>query len=341
MQKPKFAVVGAGIFGQLHARVFSEHPAIELALVCDVREERAQAVAEANAAGGWCRDYREVMAREEIAAVSVATPDFAHTEIALAAARAGKHVLIEKPMATKVEECQQMMEAAKAAGVKLMVDFHNRWNPPFYKARETIESGEIGEPRFIYCRLSDTIYVPTRMLSWAGRTSVLWFLGSHVVDAVCWLLGERPGRVFGLSRSGVLEGMGITTPDVFVYTLEFPSGALVAIENCWILPETTPNIVDFKCEIIGSRGALYIDFSHARLLERYTETTATYPDLLVAPMFYGQQAGFAAESLRHFVECVLEDKPPLVRGEDGLEVTRVLCGVEESIKTGQAVEIKQ
>ena len=115
--------------------------------------------------------------------------------------------------------------------------------------------------------------------------------------------------------------------------------AIAVVENSWILPKTTPNIIDLKCEVIGSKGALYLDTSHNRTLEKYTETEATYPDFLVMPTIYGQQAGFAAESIRHFIDCVLHDRQPRVTGLDGLEVTRVIQAIEESVRSGNPVEV--
>ena len=340
MQRLKFAVIGAGLWGSTHARIFAEHPAVELAAVCDMDGERARKVAQEAGAKRWCTDFADIAADKSIAAVGIATPDFAHVAPALAVLRGGKHLLVEKPLAFTVEECEEIIAAAKQARVKLMVDFHNRWSPPFYKAKVAIDAGEIGAPMYLYYRLSDTIWVPTKMLSWAAKSTVAWFLASHCLDTVHWLLGERPNRVYSVRRSRTLAARGIATPDHYQTTLEFPSGATAVIENSWILPETTPNIIDLKCEIVGDKGALYVDGSHHRMLERYTLTEASYPDTFVAPTVHGKPLGFAVESIRYFVDCVLNDCEPLVTGEDGLAATRVIQAMERSADTGQPVEIK-
>jgi len=334
-----FGIIGAGGWGELHARVYSTMPGADLIGVCDVCADRAAEIASRYGAPLACTDVRELLSEPRISAVSIVTPDFAHTEPALAAASAGKHMLVEKPLATTEEDCQRIIDAAGSAGVILMVDFHNRFSPPFYKARCAVEKGEIGEPQLIYYRLSDTIFVPTKMLSWAADSTVMWFIGSHSIDTVCWMLGEYPTRVYALSRRRVLEKMGIGTPDFYEATFEFPSGAAAVVENSWILPETAPNIIDLKCEIIGGSGALYIDGSHHRVLQRYTSKEATYPDVLVMPQVYDKQMGFAAESIRHFAECVMTGRQPIVTGEDGRKVTKIICAVEESVRTRQPVEI--
>jgi len=339
MSKVGFGLIGTGLWGGLHSRVYGAADGVELLGVDDIIEERAQAVAKDHGAKAYT-DYRDLLQDKQIKAVSIVTPDFAHTEIALAAAEAGKHILCEKPLATTVAECEQIVAAADKAGVKLMVDFHARWSPPFYKAWETIRAGDIGQPQHVYYRLSDRIFVPIEMLSWAGKSTVMWFIGSHSIDTVRWLLGDEVRRVYAVSGSRILKKMGIDTPDYYQSTLEFRSGATAVIENSWIMPNTMPNIIDLKCELVGSKGAVYVDGSHHRTLETYTEEDATYPDVLVMPSIYDRQQGFAAESIRHFIDSVLNDRELIVTGRDGLEVTKVICAVEESIRTGQPVDVQ-
>ena len=335
----RFAVIGTGLWGGMHAKTYRDHPGAELAAVCDLDAERARAVARDCGAPKAYTDWRDVAADGSIDAVSVVTPDFAHADIVIACARAGKHVLVEKPMATTVAECERMIQAAKAGGAKLMVDFHNRWNPAFHLAYQAIRSGEIGQPRLAYCRLSNTTYVPLKMLSWAAKSSSLWFLGSHAIDAVCWMLGEWPHRVFAISRREVLRKMGVDTPDFYQSILEFPSGAVATIENSWIIPESFPTICEFVCEVIGSEGRLDLDTLTNRSLQLSAKEGHRYQDLLGGPVIFGKQMGFAVESIRHFADCVIEDKQALIPAEDGLAVTRIACAIEQSAATGQPVEI--
>jgi predicted dehydrogenase len=274
-----------------------------------------------------------------VQAVSIATPDFAHGDPAIAAAKAGKHLLVEKPLATTVEECEAIIAAAKASGVKLMTDFHNRWSPPFYKAWKALREGEIGQVSHVYFRLSDTIYVPTKMLHWARQSTVAWFIGSHALDTVCWLLHELPRRVYAVSQSRVLKAKGVDTPDLYSSVLEFPSGATAVIENDWILPETAPNIIDLKCQIVGDQGAIYVDGSHHRMMEKYTQEEGAFPDTFIFPKVQDRQVGFAVESIRHWIECLIKDTRPAVGGEEGLRVTKLILAIEESASTREPVAI--
>mgnify|MGYP000150339703 CR=1 FL=1 len=332
-------IIGTGGWGAMHARTYATTPGVSVRAVADMAKARAEELAGAYGAKAY-GDYRDLLADPDVEAVSVVTPDFAHEEILIDAAKAGKHILAEKPLAMTVEACERIVAEADRAGVLLMVDFHARWSPPLCKMHEAVRKGEIGEPRHVYYRLNDRIYVPTEMLSWAGGTTVLWFVGSHAIDTVRWLLGDEVCRVYGISRSGLLSGRGINTPDFYFSTLEFRSGAVAVIENSWILPNSAPNLVDVKCELVGTKGALYMDATHNRALEKYTESDAGYPDLFVMPTIHGRQQGFAAESIRHFVECVREGKTPMVTGADGAIATKIICALEESILAGKPVELK-
>ncbi len=341
MRSKRFAIVGAGLFGETHAKAYTTHPGAELSVVCDINEKRAAEVAKQYGAGRSCSDWREVADDGSVDAVSVATPDFAHTDIAVGLAQAGKHILVEKPLAMTAAECEQIIAAAREAGVRLMVDFHNRWSPAFHEAHSLVEAGDLGTPRYVYFRLSNTTFVPKKMLAWAEQSSVLWFLGTHAIDMVCWLVGEWPRRVYSVSRRQVLESMGVDTPDLFLSTLEFPGGAVATIENCWLLPECAPHIVDLKCEVVGTKAAAHIDTTSNRLLEVDGPAGVRYVELFGGPVVHGRQLGFAVESIRHFADCVIHEREPIVTGEVGLEVTRIAKAIERSAQTGGPVDIER
>ncbi len=342
MTQVGFGVIGVGIVGGAwHAHVYHHMPGAELVAVCDLNAERAREIADKYAVPHVYTDYRELLARPDIAAVSIATPDFAHREIAVAAARAGKHILVEKPLAMTVEDAEAILAAVQAAGVKLMVDFHNRVNPAFVGTKAAVDNGDLGELKYIYARLSNTTFVPTQMLPWAGRSSALWFLASHTLDMSCWLLQDRPTRVYAVSRSGVLREKGIDAPDFHVAIVEFERGAVVTLENSWILPETEPNVFNLKMELLGSDGAMYINTSDHRTVEKYTRDEVSLPDTLgfTLDADSARLSGFVLEAIARFVDAVLDDAPVLATGEEAALVTTVLCAIEQSARTGQPVEL--
>ncbi len=334
-----FGVIGLGVWGETHLMAYTSEPCAKLVGVCDINEQLARQRAERYGAEFWTTDWRELIARDDIAAVSVVTPDFLHREIAVAAAEAGKHVLLEKPMATSIEDAEAIAQAAEKNGITLMVDFHNRWNPAFVQVKAAIDAGELGELQMASLRLNDTIWVPTEMLSWAARSTVAWFLGPHAVDLVRWLFQDEVTRVYAVSRSRILKARGIDTPDYFQYILELRGGAVVHIENCWIMAESMPTIFDFKVEIIGSEGTIFCDLSTHRMVQKYTAQGGEYPDVVVRYDVHGRPAGFGVESIRHFARAIALGEPLPVNIRDGVENTKVLVAVHESARKGEPVEL--
>lgn len=339
MNKVGIALIGCGTWGRVHARAYAASACVRLVSVCDQDAARAAAFAAEFGFSEHGTDWRAILRRSDVKAVSVATPDFAHGEIALAAIEAGKDVLVEKPLATTIAECEEILAAQAKQGVKLMVDFHNRWNLPFVNLRRAIAAGELGSILMLNIRLNDTRFVPTRMLSWAAKSSPLHFLGSHVVDLIRFLSGATVTRVFSVSRSVVLKGMGIDTPDFSQSLLELSTGGTALMETCWILDEHAPSVFEFHCEVVGSKGTAYVNASHHRMAEVYSEKGVELPDVSAAADLYGKPVGFAIASIQHFVDCITNDRTPIVTGEDGLAVARVLKAAEESALTGMPVAV--
>jgi predicted dehydrogenase len=332
-------IVGAGTWGEVHAMAYASHPHAELTAVCDNDFDRARDLAQRYFARACYSDYHDLLADDRIQAVSVTTPDFAHAEVAIAAARAGKHMIIEKPLAITVEKCMGIRDEVAKQKVKCMVDFHNRWNPAYIKTRAAIVSGELGALQLISMRLNDTIAVPTEMISWAAKSNVAWFLGSHNVDLMRYLTGSEVKSVYSRAREGVLKKRGIDTPDFFITVLETENGCVGVIENCWIVNERAPSVFDCKTEIIGSDGTLFVDTSHCRVLEKYSKTSSGFEDILGLFTTNNRAAGFVIESINHFINAVVSDTVPSVGIEDGLAVTKVINAMMESAKTGNRIEI--
>ena len=327
----------------MHARAYRQSPHAELVALCDRDRGRAEEAAAQFGVSAVYDDVDALLANERLDGLSVATPDDSHARIAVAAAERGVNVLVEKPLATTLDECRAMIAAAEKARVILMVDWHNRWNPPIALAWEAVRSGALGEVRYLSYRLSDTVHVPLKMLPWAASTSVLWFLGSHALDTACWLVGRRPVRVTCRSRTGLLRDRGVDTPDLFVTLVDFEGGALAVIENLWILPDSSAALIDHKCQVIGDRGMVSIDPTHHGALGLHVPglqmPQAVYPDLFVTPRVHGRQVGFAVESIYHFAECVALGRTPITTGADGLANTRMILAALRSVDTGRPVDL--
>ncbi len=308
-RRVRLGVVGVGIWGRMHIRAYVQHPSAELVGICDLDESRAKKVAAEFGVPNCYGNFDDLLSAG-LYGLSVATPDAAHADIAVRAAERGVHMLVEKPLATSLGECERMIAAAAENDMFLMVDWHNRWNPPCVHAWNAICNDGLGEVRYIYYRLPDTIYVPTRMLPWAGESSVMPFLGSHALDTTCWLKGRAPTRVYCKRQEGVLTGMGIDTADMYVTMLDFTGGATAVIERAFA--KYTP----------GTFGGF---------------PDAAYADMFITPEVHGRQVGFAVESIYHFVDCIRDGKRPLTSGEDGLLNMRLILAAEESAREGRPV----
>ena len=129
-------------------------------------------------------------------------------------------------MATSSAECLEIIAAAHQAAPPSWWIFHNRWSPPFAHSYTSLREGELGELKFVYFRLSDTQYVPTRYISWAAKSSVLWFLGPHATDTVRWLYDDEVREVYAVSRRSTLKSMGVDTPDFYTVILQFENGGV-------------------------------------------------------------------------------------------------------------------
>lgn len=339
MRSVKMGLVGAGTWAAAHAEVYATHPDAELAAVCDLDVKRAQKLAKGFGARVY-GDVEEMLAGSDIDAVAVVTPDFAHAAPCVAAARAGKHVLVEKPLGTTRKDALAICRAAKRARVQVMVDFHNRWNPPVWKIKEDVEEGKIGKVVSAYCRLNDCIWVPLEMLPWASKSSILWFLGSHSVDTLSWLISDRVKRVYAVMRKGILKKKGVDVPDLYQSTLEFRKGAVAQVESSWIIPNTNPYVNDYKLNITGEKGMFNMDFSHNQLLERFLEDKADHPDFLCKPHVQGRATGLAYDSIRDFVDCVASGRPVKVPLQDSLNVTMTILAIMKSARLRKPVEVE-
>jgi predicted dehydrogenase len=337
--KLKMAIVGAGIWGENHARIYRAHPFCEVVAVCDRDRTKAEALAAKIGIDRYYDDYREMFKTSGCDAVAIVTPDFAHAEAAISAAEHKKHILVEKPLATTREEVSAMREAFEKNKVRVMVDLHNRWSPPFNVAYQSLEQGELGKPYSAYMRLNDIKWVATDMLPWAASSSILWFLGSHSVDTLRWFFGSEVSRVYAVSRKGLLASLGVDTVDSYLSTLEFKNGGIAQMENGWITPNANPCVNDIKFNILGDRGMISLDLSSHNLIQKYTDEKVQVPDVLVQHSVFGYPRGFAFESIRSFVDCMLSGEKFRVSVEDAANTSLVILSIMESAQKRQPVEV--
>ena len=331
----KAAVIGVGLIGEQHADTYAEYPRSELILTCDLNQERAKSVAERHSCA-FTTSLDEVAA-SDAQVVSVATPDFAHFEPVMKMLEANKHVVVEKPLATITSEAQAMVRLAEQKNLKLTVNLGNRWNPNYISLRECVQEGEIGEPVMAYSRTSDTIWVPTEMLSWAGQSGPQWFLFAHTMDLMRWILDEEAQEVYAIGVKNILAARGIDAFDAIQAMVRFDK-TFVTFETSWILPEAWPHIVESEVTINGSKGRVHLN-GISQGFELSSDIAGKHMYARPSIWNYFKLTSSWWGALRNMVDCVLDGGDPAISAADGLMVVAMIEAAEQSIEARKPIQI--
>jgi predicted dehydrogenase len=251
----KFGIVGAGLRGRMYATALADVPGIEVVAFAEPSPNVAEST-RMETGLPVVSSTAELLDDFDIDAAVVATPDFAHRDAAIALANAGKHLLIEKPLAMSLDDAYAIRDAVVSGGGHCLVGFENRWNPHVLSAKRAIDSGVVGTHITSSATLSNTWFVPTQMLSWAAKSSPAWFLMPHTVDMLLWFSGRTPVSVSAVASRGQLSRRGIDTEDVVHALLTFDDGTTASVTSAWTLPESHTAIVDFRFQFIGTEGTI-------------------------------------------------------------------------------------
>lgn len=332
----RIGIVGAGIMGRGNAlSLAGERDVVVTAVTSRTRAAAESLAAERNAR--VVDSFDELVTADDVDAVVLTTPDHLHGEMMVRAAEAGKHILVEKPFTTSVAEADRAVAAIRSAGVVAMCIFNHRWVPAYAQAKELVSG--LGEAVVGYARKDDTIYVPTKMLSWADKTTCAWFLSSHDIDLMSWLMDDWVVRVYATARYGRLRDLGIDTPDAVQIQAEYSRGATATFESAWIYPETFPTMVDSYVTLACEEGVVQIDRQKENVVLA-TEKAYSYPRNMLQRVMHGVPAGAYRDAIRHFVDCCLTGAQPLISVESSRDVTAVLEAAHESIRTRQPVDVR-
>ena len=334
----KCGVIGTGIMGKSGMKAFRQFAESEPVAVCDLNEKTAKEVAEEFGVTEVYTDYNEMLEKSDLDMVYVATPDFAHRDPVVKSLEAGKHVLVEKPFATSIEDADAMVAAADKASTKLMVNFSNRFFPPHHQTKQAIQEGTLGEMRYAYARLSNTTMIPRKMLSWAGQTTGAWFLFPHSVDIVRWFFDSEATEVYAMTTEGLLKSEGLPIPDTTVALVRFENGAAACFENVWIMPESLPTPVDHYLQLFGTKGMVTTDMRD-NTYKRYSEK-AEYPRCFSWQTMDGIGKGFFYDNVYHFLMCVLDPSKKTINDQhDGRANTEIIEAIHRSAKEGKPITL--
>jgi predicted dehydrogenase len=343
------AVLGAGAIGLDHLSSFKAHPAVTLAAVADTSLQRARDAADLHGVPFVTSDYREVVSRPEIDIVSIALPNYLHAPVGLAALKAGKHVMIDKPMATNARDAERLVTEARKRGVLLMIGQNNRFSPDVQTLKQLVLKGVLGEVYHAKTSWTRRSGIP-RIGSWFTQTKYAgggstYDIGVHALDRCLYLMGEFDAAAvsgqtyakFGprgqgegsWGKSEIDPTKPVDVEDLSVALIKLKSGRTVLLETSWAAHQPTADVNG--TQLYG------------------TEAGAVMPNL---QLFRKTEHGYSVESISttmtmvnqnrmaHFVDCLLGKAKPYVKPSESLAVQKILDAIYQSARTGREVRIR-
>ena len=332
MDRLRIGVIGLGWFGEIHCDTIVGIPNLELAALCTRTPDRLAELAQKFHVGKTYRDYREMIADPEIDAVSIVTMWDQHTEPAIAALDAGKHVFLEKPMASTVADCRKIIEAAKRSKGILQIGHICRFNPRYRMAKQAIDAGRIGK----IVAMSSRRNIPA-----AWTPEILNKIGPIVGDAIhdtdlmLWFTGDRIVSTYAQT----VDVRGLKHPDIGQTMYRFAGGASATLETVWCMPEKTPFDIDERMSIIGTEGIIHIQDTFPNLGIVSSDKLHS-PDTTYWPSFDGVRGGALRDEFAYFAGCALTGTTPAIgRPEDAAAALEATLAAEESARTGNVIRI--
>lgn len=338
-------VIGAGAIAEIvHLPAYRDLAEAKLIAVCDTNAERAKTMAHKFGVENWLTDYKELLERDDIKAVSICTPNFLHHDHATAAAAAGKHILLEKPMAPSLKECDKIISACTKAKVKLMIGVNSRFEPVNERVKKLLDEevlGKVFQIRYHAAYAGPYEFWPA-VSDWFFDTSkvgggCLMDAGVHFIDLLRWFLGD----VSSVCAIGGNIVRGIDGEDNALVLLTFKAGALGELDVSWTYSLQAKKY-DLRAEILGTEGGIFISPSSSPVTV-YSETKIPQsfagPVNLDFPSSTGEIMSFQRKKIEHFIESILQDRKPIVSGEDGRAVIEIVLASYESMRTGKRVQL--
>lgn len=330
-------VVGTGRAGLVHAGNLAERvPHARLAALCDTDAAALDAAGERFGVPARYTDFRDAFAAADIDAVVIVTPTFLHRDQACAAAEQGKHVFLEKPMAITTRECEDILAAAAAAGVKLQLGFMRRFDAGFLEAKTLLESGDLGRVMIVKSTGRGPGLPPPWVYDLDKSNGILAEVNSHDMDAIRWLVGSEIRRVYAEAANFKCADAQQEYPDFYdnvVVNLCFANGTLGVVDG------TCPCDYgyDARVEVLCEKGVLFIGSIKDQGITQVTVDGRVTGRAVKGWRNLFKEA-YVAE-MAHFIACIREDKPPRVTGLDGLRAVEAVVAANKTLRTGVPEEL--
>jgi len=334
----RVCVIGSGRAGMIHARNFAGSvPDAKLVAIVDPVEELAKKACKELEINNYYLNYQDALKLNNIDAVIVVTPTVYHNEIVVAAAKAGKHVLCEKPMAMTVKECNAMIKACKDSKVKLQIAFMRRFDESFLYAKKRVDSGEIGRVVLI----KSLTHGPSTPKSWMydirKSNGPLAEVNSHDIDALHWYSGSYINEVYAIGGNFRSPKAKEAWPDFYdnvILTTRFSNGMQGFIEGA----QGVQYGYDSRVEILGEKGIIFIG-----KINNYSVISCN-PNGMQTPFVRSWQNlyydAYKKEDIS-FINCILDGSEPEVTGQDGMEAVKVVNAGNRSITEKKPIKLSR
>jgi myo-inositol 2-dehydrogenase / D-chiro-inositol 1-dehydrogenase len=341
MDRVRVGIVGSAFSSNIHAEAFAEIPEAELVAACSPNRKHVEAFA-----GKWkipavYTDYRKLVESKNVDAVVVGIPNDLHRAVVTAAADAGKHIILEKPIAHTLEDADAMVKAVKKRKVKLMYAETICFSPKYARARKLVEEGAIGELYMVKQGEkhsgphSDWFYDVER----SGGGSIM-DMGCHGIEWARWMFGKPKPKSVVAHCQRVLHTARTRGEDNSVIILEFEGGGIAVIEDSW----AKHGGMDDRTELYGTEGVIYCDLLHGSSMETYSakgygyavEKAGETKGWTFTVFEEAHLYGFPHE-MRHFIRCILDDETPMETGDDGRATLEIIYAAYESAGTGRRI----
>ena len=337
----RIGLVGSQFITTIHAEALRMVPQAEVLAVMSPTAGHARDFASKYGIAHHFKDLDAMLAMDEIDMVVVGAPNFAHCEITVKAARAGKHVVVEKPLCLNLAEADRMIAACAEAGVKLMYAEELCFTPKYVRLKQLLDDGVLGDP--VLFKQSEKHDGPHAAHFWDVDRSgggVTMDMGCHAIQFFRWLNANNPVKSVYAQMNTSVHASRTRGEDNAIIILEFDNGVVALAEESW----TKRGGMDDRAEIHGSEGVAYADLLHGNAIPTYTTKGVGYAVEKAGStigwsfVMYEEiwNYGFPQE-FQHFVDCVRYDRQPVVTGADGKAVLEILFAAYESAGSGRKI----
>ena len=333
--KVRVGVIGTGRIGTLHIEhIAQDIPEAELVALCSLDRPSMETLAKRFNVAQTTNDYTELLADPQIDAVLVTSATNTHVEISQAAAKAGKHIFCEKPIALDLEQIDETLAIVEKAGVKFQVGFNRRFDASFMRVREVITSGKIGEPHIM--RITSRDPAPPLIAYIKVSGGIFLDMTIHDFDMARYLIGDEVEEIYAAGGVRVDPQIGAAGDiDTAVITLQFQNGVIATIDNS----REAVYGYDQRVEVFGSKGMVTAanPLTDTVTFSGSEETRAALP-----PYFFLERykAAYLSE-LQAFFACIQEDTPPPVTGKDGRAPVVMGLAALKSLRENRPVRLSE